>query len=123
MNKVIIIYIAYLWVGLLHALFVGVTLYTFLGKWLKQQHQIVPITIIFIVLVFFELYWIPLFQTLGIAIYVKNAAVHQYFGIDENTNIVDVLRQNWISYLFWIGSTYIGYKIGNYIFEKNKQKA
>jgi hypothetical protein len=123
MNKVVIIYIAYLWVGLIHAIFVGITLYVFLGKWLEKQHQIVPVAIIFMVLVFFELYWIPLFQTLGIEIYVKNAVVHQHFGINEKTDIVNVLRPNWISYLFWIGSTFISYKVGNYIFEKNKQKA
>jgi hypothetical protein len=121
MNSITTVYLAYVWVGLLHALFVGVTLYSFFGKWLKMQYQIIPIAIIFVILAFFELYWIPMFNGLGISIFIKDAAVHQHFGIDEKTNLVQSLHPTYISYLFWIGSTYLGYKIGNFIFEKNSK--
>lgn len=113
MNNVIVVYLAYLWVGLIHALFVGVTLYAFWGAWLKRQNQLIPIVIIFAILAFFELYWIPMFQTLGIEIFIKDQAILQHFGIDENTDIVSTLRPNWISYIFWILSTWLSYRIGN----------
>lgn len=100
MNSIATVYLAYLWVGLLHAVFVGVTLYAFWGKWLRKQHQIVPIAIMFSILAFFELYWIPMFSRLGISIFIKNEAVHQHFGIDENTNLVSTLRPSLISYVF-----------------------
>ena len=121
MQNITTVYIAYIWVGLLHALFVGVTLYTFFEKWLKKQHQIIPIVIIFMILAFFELYWIPMFSSLGIQIYVQDTTVQQHFGIDGTTNLVSVLRPTYISYCFWIGSTYLAYRIGNFILIKNQK--
>jgi hypothetical protein len=123
MKIITIIYIAYIWVGLLHALFVGVTLYTFMGAWLKRQFIGIPLAIIFFILAFFELYWIPIFQSLGVKIYTTDNNIHQFFNIDAQTNLVNILRPNFISFCFWIASTFLAYKVGNYIFIKNCQSS
>jgi hypothetical protein len=117
MQSIITVYLAYIWVGLLHALFVGVTLYSFLGTWFKKKHQFIPIALIFMILAFFELYWIPMFNTLGVQIYIHDTAVQQHFGIDANTNLVAALHPTYISYFFWVVTTYLGYKIGNYSYK------
>lgn len=118
MKDVFSVYLAYVWVGLLHALFVGVTLYVFFGKWLKKQYFLIPCGIILIILAFFELYWIPVFNNLGIKIFIDNNNIHQHFGITAKNNLVQTIRPNWISYLFWLGSTALAYIIGNYIYDK-----
>ena len=120
MDKIIIVYLAYLWVGLLHSSFAGITLYTIWGQKMKQLPNFVPILILFTFLALLELYWIPIFSSLGLSVHTSSPELHTHFNITANTDIVKTLRPNIIMVAMWFFQTFLAYRIGNYFYKKNR---
>ena len=119
MNKIVIVYLAYLWIGLLHSCFAGITLYSVWGRKITRLPKLVPIAILFIFLGLLEVYWIPIFSALDLGVFTDSPALHQHFNISEKTDIVQTLKPNVIMVSMWIFQTFLAYRIGNYIFKKN----
>lgn len=120
MDKIIIVYLAYLWVGLLHSCFAGITLYTIWGRKMKELPNFVPILILFVFLALLEVYWIPVFSTLGLSVHTSSSELHAHFNITAETNIVQTLRPNGLMIAMWFFQTFLAYRIGNYFYKKSR---
>lgn len=120
MNEIIIVYLAYLWIGLLHSCFAGISLYALWGKQLQQLPKIVPISILFIFLALLEIYWIPVFSTLGLSVKTSSTELHQHFNITANTDIVKTLKPNLTMAIMWFFQTFLAFKVGNFILKRNQ---
>jgi len=100
--KILVLYLVYVWVGLLHTFFVGTCLYAWGHKWLAGKAKVWAFIIAFLVLAFFETYWIPVFNYFGLQVSSSDATVQHTFGISATENIVRNLSPRWWNMLFWI---------------------
>lgn len=116
--KVFTIYLSYLWVGLLHAFFIGTSFYMCFGKNLIQWKTWQVALLFFPILLFFEVYWIPLFNYLGIEVFINATEVHHYFGIAEKTNLVSTLYPRWVNWVFITFQAFLGAWIGRRLFRR-----
>ena len=110
--NVTLVFIGYAWICFIHSVFAGVTLYSFFGRNLINKNKFLPFLILTAFLAFLEVYWIPVFSKMDVVINVHNDDVVEYFKIDKNTNIVDVLRPSIMSIFIWFAqglfANYIG---------------
>ena len=116
--KVLTIYLSYLWVGILHAFFVGCSFYMCFGKTLVQWKIWQVALLFFPILLFFEVYWIPLFNYLGLELFITSPEAHDYFGITEETNLVTKLHPRWFNWIFISLQAIAGAWIGRRMFRK-----
>lgn len=116
---VTLVYLGYLWVVVIHAIFAGVTLYSFWGKKLIGQHRAIPIAILTLFLLFLEVYWMPIVGKMGIVIHVHDPSILEHFGIQSNTNIAEVLRPGFSQIFIWIGSGISADYIGRKTYQNN----
>jgi hypothetical protein len=110
--KTVLVYTAYIWIGLLHAFFVGTCLYAWAGNWLKTRSPIVAWVIIFAILAFFETYWILVFDYFGLQVYTIDADILAAFGISETDNLVHKLSPRAANIVFWVFSTFVADAFG-----------
>ena len=122
MNTIILVYLAYLWVGFLHSSFAGISLYALWGHKIKSGPQWVPILILFTFLALLEVYWIPIFQSLDLNIFIHSQDLQQHFNITEQTNIVASLRPNWLMVSMWILQTFFAYLLGNWMLQRSRRQ-
>ena len=99
--KILAVYAVYIWVGLLHAFFVGTCLYVWAGKWLVGKAWWLSFVMAFLILAFFETYWIPIFDYIGLKVSHVDAEMRQTFGVQEGENIIRNLSPRWGNVLFW----------------------
>jgi ABC-type uncharacterized transport system permease subunit len=111
-TAVVAVYLAYLWVGLLHALFVGATAFFLWGHRLIRMRPWLTIVGMGFVLSFFELYWKPLFEGIGLSVEISNPALRDYFGVAEGTDMVKTLRIHPMNVTFIIIQALLAYWIG-----------
>lgn len=100
--NVAIVYGLYIWVTVIHCIFVGATLYFFFGKKLIKNHIFINTLIIAACLAFLEIYWIPLATPLKLSIFTNDIMIQSHFNLASNTNILEVLRPQWTNILLWI---------------------
>lgn len=120
--KVLTVYLAYLWVGFLHAFFIGASLYMCFGKKLIQWKFWQVALLFFPMLLFFEVYWIPMFNYLGLEIFIQASEVHEYFGIDGKTNMVNTLRPRVFNWIFLVVQATFAVWVGKKLFNRNLRK-
>lgn len=114
MDKIAIVYLAYIWVGFLHSSFAGITLYSLWGHKIMHWPKTIPILILFTFLGLLEIYWIPIFGSLDLRVFTGNSALQTHFGLSEQTNIVETLRPNFIMVGMWVLQTAFAFWIGNW---------
>ncbi len=120
MNKIAIVYMAYAWVGLIHSSFAGICLYSIWGNTMRQRTKWLPIGILFCFLSLLEIYWIPVFSSLGLSVFTSSTEVQQHFGIDAQTDIVKAIHPNLLMVAMWFFQTFLAYKIGNWVYNRNR---
>lgn len=108
----------YLWVSCLHSLFVGITVFAIGGKTLKKLHPVIPMLIMFVILAFLEIYWIPVFNFMNLEVYCKSDEIQNFFSITDSTNIVDSLKPKFSSVVIWLVETFLAYYFGKRIVNK-----
>lgn len=100
--SIIIVYLIYLWITVIHCLFTGATLYFFAGKRLVRQSRLLNVIIFGTCLAFLETYWIPLSGPLHLTVSTADVFIQQHFGIDSNTNIINILRPHYFHVFLWL---------------------
>jgi hypothetical protein len=118
MASVVAVFGLYLWVGLLHAWLVGSTAFLWWGRRLAALPAWLPTVGMGLVLAFFELYWKPIFAALGISVFIDDAAVHAFFGIDARTDLVAALRSGWFNWVFIGLQALLAYRLGRRGYER-----
>lgn len=118
---VLYVYLGYLWVVLIHALFAGVTLYSLWGKKVIHRARWIPVFILTLFLAFLEVYWIPAVSSMGVVINVHDASILNHFGIQKTTNIAAILRPGFSQIFVWLGSGILSDFIGRKTFLNNQK--
>jgi hypothetical protein len=117
-TAVILVYLAYVWVGLLHAIFVGTCVFAWRKNKIKKSNLIYHAILIFCILFFFETYWIKIFHYFQINITTNNSTLHNYFSISKNSNIANSLSPSFITVFSCFVQTCIALFIGKKLHKK-----
>jgi hypothetical protein len=119
--NVILVYTAYIGVGLLHALFIGTVAFAWLGKYYYSNKWLFYI-LIFGTLFFFETYWIAIFNTLQMKISSSDASLHNHFNFTESTNLINKLNPGIHTFIHCLADTFISILLGTYWLKKYGNK-
>lgn len=117
MTEIVLIYLIYAWIGLLHSFFVGSCLYTFLGNYLIKLNIFLQFLIPLLILAFLELYWKPIFETLGLEIKSTNLNLLSYFSLSKNQNIIPEIKTGFFFTIVWLIQAFIALLIGRWVFK------
>jgi hypothetical protein len=109
------VYVAYAYVGLLHAFLVGVTYYVWVQP---QKRKWLHAVIIFLILLSLETYWIPVFDFFELKITTTDKDLIDRFGLIEGQNIVDQMRSVWWKIISCAIQTPIALISGNYAIKR-----
>ena len=110
--KWLAVYGVYIWEGLLHAFFVGTCLFAWGRKWLAGKTPWLPFALAFLILAFFETYWILIFNYFGLQVSIHDSEMQKIFGVQSHENIVQYLTPRWGNVLFWFLQASIAVWIG-----------
>lgn len=100
--SIVIVYLIYLWITVIHCVFTGATLYFFWGRRFLRRHKLVNSVIFGSCLAFLETYWIPLSGPLRLTVNTTDTLILEHFNIDRHTNIVHILRPHYFHALLWL---------------------
>jgi hypothetical protein len=100
-NEQVVLILLYVWIGFIHALFTGITVFALLGKRALKWPQPFVILLLIAIQAFLETYWIPIAGFLGLQLSSENVNVISFFSITEKSNIIHSLHPGWISPLLW----------------------
>lgn len=117
--KIIAVYSAYIWVGLLHAFFIGTCLYAWARVWLVGKGWIGAFCVALFALAFFETYWIPVFDYFGLHLTIHEATLQASFGITSQDNVVPYLTPKWWNIVFWFLQAGLALRIAYFLKKSN----
>lgn len=100
--SIIIVYLIYLWITVIHCIFTGATLYFFWGARMVRHHRLVNIAIFAVCLAFLETYWMPLSGPMQLTVSTTDTLIQRHFGIDRQTNIIGILRPRYFHVVLWL---------------------
>lgn len=103
--SIVIVYLLYIWVALIHCIFVG------------------AVGVFLICLAFLEVYWIPVAGTLGLIIHTSDQELLDYFDIDPEENIVPLLRPKSMQWVIWVISGWMADSVGRFGYKKMLQNS
>lgn len=121
--SIVIVYLLYIWVALIHCVFVGATIYLFFGHFFIRQRRWVNVVVFLICLAFLEVYWIPIADILGLIIQTDDQELLDYFDIDPGENIVHLLRPKSMQWVIWMISGWIADSVGRFGYRKMLQNS
>jgi hypothetical protein len=116
--KILILILAYAWVGLLHSFLVGTFIFAWFGKKINANNMWLWAILIFCILLFFESYWIPIFNILQISVQIQEPSILQFFNIAPHTNAVNKLQPGIITICSCLLQTALAMYIGKKHFNK-----
>lgn len=112
--EIIIIYVFYAWVIIIHACFIGISAYAIWGKKMIAMSAVKAMTILFVPLAFLEFYWIPTAKYLGLSLFTNNAKIHAFYGSDETVNILNSFSLMWYHPIVFLLGAYLAFKVGKW---------
>jgi hypothetical protein len=118
--KIFIVIAAYIWIGLLHSTLVGTFIFAWFGNKIHAKNKWLWAIIIFAILFFFESYWIPIFNTLQMKVFIEDKSIMSFFKISNQTNLVDSLMPSLITIVSCFLQTILALYLGNKFLLKNK---
>jgi hypothetical protein len=118
--EVICVYLAYMWIGLLHATLVGTCVFAWQKYKIHSSNLMYYAILIFCILFFFETYWIKVFQYFQIKVITQNNALLSYFSISSTSNIALHLKPSLITVFSCLLQTIIAVLVGKRLLKKIK---
>jgi hypothetical protein len=92
---VFFVFVAYAWIGILHGLLVGSTIFAWRSQYMHRQNLWKYAILIFCILLFFESYWIVVFQYFEMKVFSTQSSLLTAFGITASTNLAKSLSPSW----------------------------
>lgn len=109
---VLFLLLFYLFIGALHALLTGISVFALLGKRSSTWPKFGILLLLIAVQAALETYWIGIVSQLGFSLHTSNSNILHLFGASASDNLVDFLRPGWLSPLLWILWGCLAYGIG-----------
>jgi hypothetical protein len=116
--EVVCVYLAYIWIGLLHAALIGTCVFAWRKNKIHSSNLIYYTILIFCILFFFETYWIKVFQYFQIKVTTENNALLSYFSIASTSNIALHLNPSLITVFSCLLQTIIAVFVGQRLLKK-----
>lgn len=117
--KILIVFLAYFWIGLLNSTLVGTFVFAWFGKKINSRNIWIWGLLIFVILFFFESYWISVFNALKMKVFIADPEVLSFFKITNHTNLVDSLKPSIVTIISCFLQTILALFLGNKFLNKN----
>jgi len=112
--ELLLLYIFYFWIVLIHAFFIGVSVFSIWGNRMLKKPVWKVSLLLAVPLVFLEFYWIPFVKYLDFKLTTDNLMLLELFNTNSQTNLVDLFSFNWMHiFVFPLGG-YLAYRVGKW---------
>ena len=113
--KILFLYIIYLWVLMIHAFFIGISAFAIWPQKLRAMKPLIAIFLLLLPLLFFELYWIPVFKYFGLEVFFSDETILEHFQMNEKDNLIEHVRFVWYHPILLLLAAFLSYRIGLWV--------